>query len=71
MGDQRYNDGIKSLRLSDIFSPEQEAQLVQILTQLILHKWGTLEIEVVKGRIRFFRIKYSFEAAPPGVSFDR
>ena len=61
----------KLLRLSDIFTPEQEAQLIQILNELILRKWGTLEIEIVKGRIRFFRIKYSIEAAPPGVIFDR
>ena len=61
----------KLLRLSDIFTPEQEAQLVQILTELILRKWGTLEIEIVKGKVRFFRSKYSIEATPPGVLFDR
>ncbi len=61
----------KLLRLSDIFTPEQEAQLVQILTELIVRKWGTLEIEIVKGKVRFFRSKYSIEAAPPGVLFDQ
>ena len=60
----------KLLRLSDIFTPEQEAQLVQILTELIVRKWGTLEIEIVKGKVRFFRSKYSIEAAAPGGSFS-
>ncbi len=70
----RYQENIneyKLLRLSDIFTSEQEAQLVQILTELIVRKWGTLEIEIVKGKVRFFRCKYSIEALPPGVLFDR
>jgi hypothetical protein len=70
MSDQSHSVEIKSLRLSDFFSPEQEAQLVKLLVNLITQKWGTLEIEIVKGRIRFFRSKISIEAAPPGVLFD-
>jgi len=70
MRDLENADEYKHLRLSDIFTPEQEAQLVYILTELIARKWGTLEIEIVKGKVRFFRSKYSIEAAPPGVLFD-
>jgi hypothetical protein len=54
-----------SLRLSDIFTSEQEAQLVQLLVSIIAHKWGTLEIEIMNGKIRFFRPKLSIEAKPP------
>jgi hypothetical protein len=52
-------------KLSDLFTPEQEAQLVQLLAELMLHKWGTLEIKIVNGKIRFFGPKPSIEAIAP------
>ena len=65
MIDPEHAHEYKLLRLSDIFTPEQEAQLVYILTQLIVHKWGTLEIEIQNGKVRFFRPKPSIEAIKP------
>jgi len=63
MGDQRNTDEGGSLRLSDIFTPEQDEQLAKLLAYLMEQKWGTLEIEIIKGKIRFFRPKPSIEVS--------
>ncbi len=63
-------DGIEHLRLANIFTPEQEIQLAKILVDLMANGWGTLEIEIRKGKIRFFKPKYSFDAVPPEILVD-
>ena len=55
-----------SPKLSDLFTPEQEAQLARILTELIHHKWGSVEIEIVEGKIQFFVPKPSINVIRPG-----
>jgi len=61
MKDLEHAHELSILHLSDIFTPAQEAQLAYLLAELIAHKWGTLEIEIVNGTIRFFRPKPSIE----------
>jgi len=52
-------------RLADLLTDEQDAQLAQILSELIAQKWGTLEIEIVDGKIRFLRPKKSIDFIYP------
>jgi len=51
--------------LSDLLTPEQEAQLTILLANLMAHKYGTLEIEIVDGKVKFFKPKPSIKAKPP------
>ena len=61
----------KPLKLSDIFTPEQEAQLARILTELIHHKWGSVEIKIVEGKIQFFVPKPSIDVIRPGPTLTK
>jgi len=53
------------VELSDLLTPEQEAQLTILLANLMAHKYGTLEIEIVDGKVKFFKPKPSIKAKPP------
>ena len=52
--------------LADLLTEEQEAQLTLLLAEIIGHKWGTLEIVIVEGKVRFFVPKPHIEAKTTG-----
>ena len=60
-----------SSKLSDVLSEEQEAQLAQLLHQVMEFGWGKLEIEIRAGQVRFFRPMPSIPAAGPGEDEDQ
>ena len=71
MNELKKANDTEFLKLSDIFTPEQEAQLARILTELIHHKWGSVEIEIVAGKIRFFVPKPSIDVIRPGSTLTK
>jgi hypothetical protein len=66
MADQEKAQNKRDPRLSDILTDEQDAQLAKILAELIAQKFGTLEIEILEGKIRYFRPKKSIDVVYPG-----
>jgi hypothetical protein len=56
--------------LADLLTEEQEAQLAVLLAEIMLHGWGTLEIEIRKGKVRFFRPKPSIRLKMASKSID-
>jgi len=64
MIDQMRPDEIHTPRISDLLTDEQESQLTLILAELITYKWASLTIEIVNGKIRFYRPQPSIEAYP-------
>jgi hypothetical protein len=54
------------LRLVDILTIEQDEQLAAMLLELIQHKYGTLELEIVDGKIKLLRPKKSYDFIPSG-----
>ncbi len=48
--------------ICELFTQEQEEQLVVLLSRLMAHGWGTLEIEVRNHQVKFFRVQESFPA---------
>ena len=48
--------------LADLLTEAQEVQLAMLLADIMGHGWGTLEIEIVEGKVRFFKPKPSINA---------
>jgi hypothetical protein len=48
--------------LDDVLPCEQIAQLTRLLAAVMASGFGTVEIEVVRGRVRFIRQQLSFSA---------
>jgi hypothetical protein len=50
------------VELDDILPSEQVTQLARLLAAVMASGFGTVEIEVVRGRVRFIRQQLSFSA---------
>ena len=46
---------LRRQRTADVLTEEQDAQLAELLAQLMAFGWGRLEIEIRDGKVRFFR----------------
>lgn len=53
-------------RTADVLTEEQDAQLAELLAQLMAFGWGRLEIEIREGKVRFFRPMPSIPAGEDG-----
>ena len=62
MNDLKKANEIYAPKLSDLLTPEQEILLAQLLAELIGHKWGILQIDIVEGKVQFFRPMPSIDA---------
>ncbi len=64
MADPKKDQDNSDLRLKDLITDRQDAQLTQLLLELMTLKYGVLEIEVRDGKIRFGKIQRSFDLDP-------
>jgi hypothetical protein len=55
--------------LADLLTEEQEAKLALLLAQVMAHGRGTLEIVIMKGKVRFFIPKPSIEAQTEPINY--
>ena len=56
--------------LSDLFTREQENQLAVLLAELMAYGYGSVEILIAEGKLRFFSYKRSIKASPVADQHD-
>lgn len=55
MADPKLSQDKRAPRLADILTPDQDAQLAQILAELMTQRWAILEIEMIDGKLTYYR----------------
>ena len=50
--------------LADIFTPDQQSQLAQMIAEIMAGGWGSIEVTIVDGKPKFFSSKRSYRAVP-------